>query len=165
MSLSFAFFLWFLEALSAETFPYVSFRGQTLANHSYVNLSLVGDDGSGSDSVQCHTDLGTCCSGAQGSHRGDWYFPNGDRLGFKEDSDIHEARKNMTVYLYRRSDTSPSGIYHCKAPTIAVHDDYDTSVRDIVYVGLYYNGGRGIIIMLKIYTLYFTFFNLQETSQ
>ena len=33
-------------------FPYVSFMGQTLANHSYVNLSTVE-----SDSVQCHSDL------------------------------------------------------------------------------------------------------------
>ena len=31
--------------------------GQTLANHSYVDLSLVGEDVWGSDSVKCHTDL------------------------------------------------------------------------------------------------------------
>ena len=27
----------------------------------------MGDDSSGSDSVQCHTDMDTCCSGTQGS--------------------------------------------------------------------------------------------------
>ena len=32
------------------TFPYVSFMGQTLANHSYVDLSLVMDYYDGSDS-------------------------------------------------------------------------------------------------------------------
>ena len=42
------------------------------------------DDVSGSDSVQCHTDLGTCTSD-QDSHRGDWYFPNGDRVPFSGD--------------------------------------------------------------------------------
>ena len=52
----------FWSVVCSHTFPYVSFLGQTLANHSYVDLSLVGDDLSGSDSVQCHTDLGTCCS-------------------------------------------------------------------------------------------------------
>ena len=31
--------------------------------------SLVRDYYGGSDSVQCHTDLSTCCSGAQGAHR------------------------------------------------------------------------------------------------
>ena len=56
------------------TFPYVSFLGQTLANHSYVDLSAVGSEYDGSDSVQCHTDLSTCCSSGQGNHRGDWYF-------------------------------------------------------------------------------------------
>ena len=40
---------------------YVSFMGQTLANHSYVDLSTVGSGYDGSDSVQCHTDLSTCC--------------------------------------------------------------------------------------------------------
>ena len=71
--------LWSLVEVHSQTFPYVSFKGQTLANHSYVDFSLVGYGG---DSVQCHTDLTTCCSGNQGIHRGDWYFPNGDRLQF-----------------------------------------------------------------------------------
>ena len=53
--------LWCL--VNSLTFPYVSFRGQTLANHSYLDFSLVGYVKTGSDSVQCHTDLTTCCSG------------------------------------------------------------------------------------------------------
>ena len=62
--------------VNSQSFPYVSFMGQTLDNHFYVDISLVGgDDCSGSDSVQCITDLSTCCSGVQGSHRGDWHFP------------------------------------------------------------------------------------------
>ena len=69
----------FWSLVYCQTFPYVFFMSQTLANHSYVDLSAVGNDlsGSGSDSVQCHTDLESCCSGGQGFHRGDWYFPNG----------------------------------------------------------------------------------------
>ena len=51
--------LWSLEEVHSQTFPYVSFSGQNLANHSYVDLCLVGYSG---DSVQCHTDLTTCCS-------------------------------------------------------------------------------------------------------
>ena len=130
-----------VEVNSQLTFPYVSFMGQTLANHSYVDLSLVGDDGSGSDSVQCHTDLESCCSGAQGSHRGDWYFPDANRLGFFHD-DIHESRVAQRVDLRRRnSATSPVGIYRCEIPTEAVHDYDDRSVRDTVYVGLYTASG------------------------
>ena len=136
---------------------HVSFLGQTLANHSYVNLSLVGSDISGSDSVQCITDLSTCCSDAQGPHRGDWYFPNGTRLPFS--GDIFEQRVAQRVDLRHenngiyqgesdKSDLHPNnqhyvlGMYHCNIQTIAVHDadaDADTSV---VYVGLYRSGGE-----------------------
>ena len=135
----------FLVEVHCQTAPYVSFMGQTLANHSYVDLSLVGDDVSGSDSVQCHTDLSTCCSAPQGSHRGDWYSPGStDRLPFtNEDDDIFQQREAQRVDLRRRnSATSPVGIYRCAIQTIAVHDDDDTSVRDVpVYMGLYTGGG------------------------
>ena len=75
-----------------EEFPHVSFNGVVLANHSYVNLLLVNNTESGS--VQCHTDLGSCCRAAQGFHRGDWFFPNGSVLGFRSssDDDIVEVR-------------------------------------------------------------------------
>ena len=137
--------LWSLvEVSSQQTFPYVSFMGQTLANHSYVNFSLVGGHSSGNDSVQCHTDLGTCCSSTQGPHRGDWYFPIGTRLPFYVD--IHQWRVAKRVDLRRNSSaTSPVGIYRCDISTIAVHDDYYNSVRETVYVGLYTNGGKYVL--------------------
>ena len=121
---------------SAQTFPYISFRGTTLANHSFVNLSLVGDDTSGSNYVQCHTDLSTCCSVSQGIHRGDWYFPDGTRLPFS--GDVYEARGAQRVHLRRTTTENQSGIYRCHIGTVAVHDATDISVRDTVYVGLYY---------------------------
>ena len=137
--------VWILvEVHSQQTFPYVSFNGQTLANHSYVDVSLVGS--SESSSVQCHTDLDRCCSSAQGRHRGDWYSPGyTDRLPFSPKyGDIYEVRAAQKVELRRRdSATSPVGIYHCEIPTIVVHDDDDISVRATVYVGLYtYSGGK-----------------------
>ena len=70
------FLLSLVEVHCQQTVPYVSFMGQSLANHSYVDLSTVGNAGDNSDGVVCHTDLSTCCSGSQGIHRGGWYFPN-----------------------------------------------------------------------------------------
>ena len=139
------FLCWSLvDVHSQQTFPYVSFMGQTLANHSYVDLSLVGDDVSGSDSVQCHTDLSTCCSGPQGPHRGDWYFPNGTRLPFS--GDIFERRGSERVEIrHINLGTSPAGIYHCGIPTIPVHDDDDTSVRATIYLGLYTGSGGAVV--------------------
>ena len=103
-----------VEVNSQQTYPYVFFLDQTLANHSHVDLSLVGT--SDSYTVQCHTDLSTCCSGGQGYHRGDWYLPNGDRLPFS--GDIFERRDDKRVELRRISSvTSPVGIYRCDIPT------------------------------------------------
>ena len=128
----------FLAEIHSQTAPYVSFNGQTLANNSYVDLSLVGD---ASDNVVCHTDLSTCCSSTQGVHRGDWYFPNGDRLPFPGGVDIYETREAQRVDLRRMSATTPVGIYHCEIPTLAVYNENDISVRATVYVGLYTASG------------------------
>ena len=135
--------LWSLVEVRSQTVPYVSFMpmSQTpLANNSYVNISQVGN--SGSDSVQCVTDLSSCCSGTQGNHRGDWYFPDGTRLPFlSHDVGFYEFRDAQRVDICRRNNAnSPTGIYRCDIPTNAVHDD-DTSVRDTVYVGLYTDSG------------------------
>ena len=142
-----------LVNVHSQTFPYVFFKGQTLANHSYVNLSLVGSNFvSGSDGVQCHTDLGTCCNSTVGSHRGDWYFPDGTRLPIPGNHGIFESRKAQGVNIHHRSSsTSRTGIYRCDIPTNAVHDDDDISVRDApVYVGLYTgSGGNGNVEKLQ----------------
>ena len=143
MSVFLSLLLLSLVEVHSQTVPYVSFMGETLANHSYVDLTLVGDHSDGSDNVQCHTDLVTCCNDRSGSHRGDWYFPDGNKLLFTiGNGDIYEARDEGRIDLRRRNNAnSPFGIYRCDIPTNAVHDENDLSVRDIAYVGLYATGG------------------------
>ena len=144
MSVLLCLLLWSLVEVHSQTeFPYVYFMGETLANHSYVDLTLVGDRSDGSDNVQCHTDLVTCCNDRSGSHRGDWYSPAGDKLLFiSGNGNIYEARDEGRIDLRRRNNAnSPFGIYRCDIPTNAVHDENDLSVRDIAYVGLYATGG------------------------
>ena len=146
MSVLLCLLLWSLVEVHSQTeFPYISFMGETLPNHSYVNLTLVGGPrlNDGDHSVQCHTDLMTCCSGGQGRHRGDWFFPNGDRLPFfRPNVGIHEQREAQRVEIRRNNNDSRSGIYQCTIPTDAVHDESDLSVRETVYVGLYATGGN-----------------------
>ena len=141
--------------VQCQSAPYISFMGQTLADHSYVNISQVGDDGSGSDSVQCHTDLETCCTATQGSHRGDWYFPDGTRLDIPSSTagDIFEARTAQRVDIRRENNVNePTGIYRCDIPTVAVHHDTDNSVRASVYVGLYTStGGKYLRYTIVLY--------------
>ena len=132
--------------VQSNTFPYVSFNGQTLVNHSFVDLNLVGSDSSGSDSVQCHTDLTTCCTEAQGIHRGGWYYPSSQKLSSIDFFDVYEAHGAQRVDLRQyHSFFYPKGIYRCDIPTVAVHHPTDNSVRDTVYVGLYTSGGEYIL--------------------
>ena len=141
--------LWSLVEVQSQTVPYVTFLGNPLSNHSYVDLSQVGSDytGNDSDTVQCHTDLDSCCRMEQGPHRGDWFAPGNDtRLPFRSENgaeaNIYEDRQAQVVHIRRRNNpTGPSGIYRCVIATNAVHDDSDQSVGETVYVGLYSSGG------------------------
>ena len=140
MRLLLCLLLWSL--VDSQTVPYVSFREETLPNHGYVDLSLVGDAEDGSDTVQCHTDLMICCSSTEGidrDDRPDWYFPDGTAMGFSSyGGDIYQRRGAQRIDLCRRNNVlTPSGIYHCEIPT----DDGDL-VRETVYMGIYGSGGN-----------------------
>ena len=140
--------LWSLVEVHSQTVPYVSFMGENLPNHAYVDLTLVGTDNSGThNTVRCITDLATCCTANQGDHRGGWYFPDGDRLSLISPGiNIFEARHPQQVTIRRRNNPmEPSGVYRCDIATAAVHDDNDRSVRETVYVGLYASGGNELI--------------------
>ena len=149
--------LWSLVEVHSQTVPYVTFMGETLPNHAFVNLSLVGTAGDGSDSVQCHTDLSTCCRGSatsgQGVDRGDWYFPSGDRLQFAGTNVVYEVRTAQSVDLRRNGNAdTPSGIYRCTVETNAVHSDNsnDTTTRETVYAGIYATGGK-LTLLLQLH--------------
>ena len=134
-----------MEVHSQPAAPYVSFMGENLPNHSYVDLTLVGEDdadGTG-NTVRCITDLATCCRGTQGIHRGYWYYPDGGEVFLG--GDIYRSRAAQRVILNRRNSAmGPSGIYRCEVPTVAVHDDTDITVGETVYVGLYLPSGGNL---------------------
>ena len=120
----------------SQSFPYISFMGTRLSNHSYVDLTLVGIDVHGS--VQCHTDLTSCCSNTDGHHRGDWFFPNGNRLPFSS-TEMTQRRLTQRVDLRSTGNGLLSGIYHCVIETNVINED---NAKETVYVGLYSNGGQ-----------------------
>ena len=121
----------------SQEYPHVTFMGDVLMNHSYVNLSLVGT--SESNRVSCHTNRGTCCTMAQGTHRGDWFFPNGTRLNHSHNGgDIYEARGAQRVSLLRRNNGNVSGIYHCNI----IIGTGTVPIRGIIYIGLYDDRGK-----------------------
>ena len=127
-----------------QPFPYISIGEVILPNYAFVELSDVGS--TVDDSLTCHTDLPSCCSGGQGIHRGDGYFPNGTRLYFY--GGISQSRGAQQVSLRRMNSVSDveSGIFSCDIPTTSVHSDVDISTRDSVYVGVYSTGGGTLLI-------------------
>ena len=60
-----------LVEVHSQTAPYLTFMGNNISNHTYVDLNTIGTYLNNADGVQCHTDLSTCCSGANGPNRGD----------------------------------------------------------------------------------------------
>ena len=141
-----------VAVVHSQTAPYVSFNGTNLLNHSYVDLTAVGEVVSSGTTVICHTDLTTCCSFEEGDHRGSWFFPDGDILRFPSTSDdIVMDRDPQSVHIRRRNNAvSPTGIYRCDIETNAVNDDdVNTITGETVYVGLYLLDG-GMIICIQI---------------
>ena len=58
--------------------------------------------GSNTNTIQCHTDLSTCCREEKGPHIGDWFATGSDtRLPFSgEGGDIYEARQSQVVHIH-----------------------------------------------------------------
>ena len=142
-------FLWCLvNEVRSQTYPFLTFRGETLPDHAYMDLSLVGANRDGSDSIQCHTNVETCCRGVQGPHRGDWFNPENRRLPFPiEGNLVFEDRQAQRVDLRQRSAISPTGIFCCAIDVSVV--DGEPPVKKSVHVGLYLSDGGESISLLS----------------
>ena len=103
-----------------------------------MNLSLVGDDGSGSDSVQCITDLGTCCTNTVSFHRGDWVVKLIECHSLVISMRLVELRElnYVVVTMLTHQLVSITVIFQLKLSMMV-----DNSVRATVYVGLYTASG------------------------
>ena len=128
-----------LVEVHSQTAPYLTFMGSNIPNHSFVDLNTIGNINDGSNSLQCHTDLTTCCNRVQGPDRGDWYIPNGNRLGFPGRAVTFQVRTAQRVDLRYVGGGGLSGIYRCDIETTAVND---RDGRKVLYVGLYSTGGE-----------------------
>ena len=136
-----------LVEVHSQTAPYLTFMGNSIPNNSYVDLNTV----TGGDSeLRCNTDLVTCCTSNQGDDRGDWYFPNGNELGYS--TTVAKAETAQRVLLYYKGIGGISGIYRCDIETVAVNNNtgHETETvavnnntgHETVYVGLYISGGE-----------------------
>ena len=103
---------------------------------SYVKFDAVGSDNK--SEVHSHTDLHTCCSlRRQGPDRGDWYFPDGNRLPFS--GNVYEGRAPQLVFLQYTGSSGTSCIYRCDIDTYVIKNKIG---HESLYVGLYARGGE-----------------------
>ena len=134
------------------------FRGEIIPNGSFVDLDDImytdPDDANSRDppsnsnprdeALLCVTDLVDCC-GSPRTERGNWYYPNGTRVGFTDygygptfltNRGPNEVIDGRTVYgsvrLYRKYGNPPGrGRFRCELPNAA-----DSSVNQIIYVNI-----------------------------
>ena len=115
---------------------YLNLNGEVIPNHGYVEISDIGSFDT--TALLCHTNrpvpAGSTHSG------GDWFVPDGVRVGTIGNSTVPGFERNrgpMLVRLRRNSGTPDEGIYQCE-----VNDAAETP--QTVYVGLY-SSGEGIL--------------------
>ena len=106
---------------------------------------VISDIGfSDNTALLCHTNrpaINSANPNANPNSGGDWFAPDGNRIGSPGNTDVPGFERTsgpMLVRLRRSSGTPDEGIYQCD-----VNDTIKTP--QIVYIGLY-NTGRGIII-------------------
>ena len=103
-----------------------------MLNHGYVEIGDIGisDDDT---ALFCHTD--------GSSSRGNWFAPDGVRVGTVGSTDVPGFESNsgpMLVRLRRNSGIPDEGIYQCDVSDA-------TNTPQTIHVGLY-NSGRGMYI-------------------
>ena len=120
---------------------FLSLRGAIIPNHGYVMISDIGS--TIETALLCNTNYlpdGGVSSG------GDWFGPDGTRIGYIGSTDVpgfvrNRAPEVVRLIRYTVAGTPPEGIYSCQ-----VQDD--TLTIQNVYVGLY-NSGEGGLFSLK----------------
>ena len=127
-----------VSGIHSQNFPYIRYRGVILRNNSYINIGNLGTN----DSIECVTDLDTCCSKSQGVAMRAWFLPNGTMLSQHRVQEIGaykivgkaQSLSLKLTNLTARDNPDLSGVYECSI---------DTTSRpwESVYVGLYYEPG------------------------
>ncbi len=81
------------------------------------------NDGDGTAALFCITNLVSCCRGADGGSRGEWYLPGesvpviGINYPASGSADFIRGRGPSAVLLHRmNNDVGPTGVYTCKVP-------------------------------------------------
>ena len=98
-------------AVNSQSYPQFEFRGNVLANNTYLLRQDIGEGQN--DSLHCVTDNSDCCNNGQGN----WYDVTGGEVqqGPDGDSNLYVTRGDGVVYLNHRRG-GQSGMWRCDIP-------------------------------------------------
>jgi hypothetical protein len=125
--------------------PAFSLRGQSYPNHGLVLIDDIGEtnETSGDGSLNCVSDLTTCCSDGL---RGDFHFPDGSVVSTLRNirSGYYRNRGMDRIFLNRRPEGTAQGLFQCRIRTVASPNEYQE-----FYIGVFdENSGEYRIIRL-----------------
>ena len=94
----------------------MSLNGSPIANNSFVNVDDIGKD---DDALHCCTDKSDCCKTP--NRAGEWYYPNGSRVGIMgpPQNEFYRDRDTQVVRLNHRQGTFTEtlrGRFRCEVP-------------------------------------------------
>ncbi|MCG8620649.1 MAG: hypothetical protein MJE68_01440, partial [Proteobacteria bacterium] len=122
---------------------FLSLRGQSIANNSYVNINDIGER---DDALLCHTDKTDCCSGSY-NRAGEWYYPSGIQVGIYGDyyDEFYRNRGTRVVRLnYRQGSFTERGLFRCEVPDAS-------NINQRIYVNIGNTFGLNSIISLATF--------------
>ena len=129
-----------LEVHSQTSFPYITLKGKTLRNNSWIEVGTLQDD-----KLQCVTDSDSCCEDMAAVSA--WILPNGTELskdGVREISSfmVEAGPQQLGLKLvdgHQERNTALPGVYECSIAT-------RTAASESVYVGIYHGPDVGEIL-------------------
>ena len=111
---------------------------------------MLGNALNGSNVLQCHTDLTTCCDPAvngPATHTGQWVLPNGVVVDQSvSDYSVREGGQQIDLVFEGTSESAIAGMYRCDMPTNLTAN----VARESVYVGLFEDGQSKLTYTVEI---------------
>ena len=98
-------------AVNSQSYPRFVFRGDVLANNSYIHRGNIGEGRN--EALHCVTDSSDCCRNGEGN----WYDVRGGQVQYRSDGDstLYFTRGDGVVYFNRRRG-GISGMWRCDIP-------------------------------------------------
>ena len=100
---------------------FLSLRGTPIDDNGFVDVDDIGNSLNPDNRLLCHTNDTNCCTGAQGTTSGAWFFPDGTilptvssiKFGGGSGTGFGRDRGQSVTRLHRYNNPSERGRFRC----------------------------------------------------